>query len=37
MKIVPAFIFKNAFRESEKFVNKIGFMNSVGVKTPFYG
>lgn len=37
MKIVPAFVSKNAFRKSENLVNKIGFMNNDGVKTPFYG
>ena len=37
MKIVPVFIFKNAFRKEENNVDKIGFMNNGRVKTPFCG
>jgi len=37
MKIVPVFVFKNAFHKEENNVDKIGVMNIGRVKTPFCG
>ena len=37
MKIVPVFVFKNAFHKEENSVDKIGFMNIDWEKKPFYG